>query len=390
MTNAVWLFMQWHNVDVPEAKILVQQVTNGYEKEFQQNVASFVAGKGKDNIKLQTYLKAQGQQIPGNVAWSLRCPRYHPELCEAGKMLYSTVQGLSIPPKRVETPSQGPASTVRPRGHTNASVGSVSDDSSVWSAENTPSPRSSVSSASSHVEDLRPLSLGLEHLLGPSDYISSLPSKGVREAFIDALNVWLMLPDHHAIQLKCIAQTLHNASLMLDDIEDSSPLRRDQPATHMVFGQGQTINSANFLLIKAVDQVRQLEDEQCLQIFLEEMQNLFAGQSCDLYWTRNGKCPSYEKYMEMIRQKTGSLFRLLARLMTRKASALCHRNIALESLTMKLGEYFQIRDDYKNLTETVRGSAPSTLRDVHVTPCSQYPAKKASAKTSTKANSLSH
>lgn len=163
MTNAVWLFMQWHNIDVPGAKILVQQVTNRYEKEFQQNVASFVAGKGKDNIKLQTYLKAQSQQMPGNVAWSLRCPRYHPELCEeASKMIYSTVQGLSIPPKRVKTPFQGPASTVRPRGHTDASVGSVSDDSSVWSAENTPSSRSSVSSASSHIEDLRPLSLGLE------------------------------------------------------------------------------------------------------------------------------------------------------------------------------------------------------------------------------------
>lgn len=73
--------------------------------------------------------------------------------------------------------------------------------------------------------------------------------------------------------------------------------------------------------------------------------------------------------------------------MTQKASALRHRycvqtrssisqccvlitasyrNIALESLTVKLGEYFQIRDDYKNLTETVRDSAPSILRDVHV------------------------
>jgi len=72
----------------------------------------------------------------------------------------------------------------------------------------------------------------------------------------------------------------------------------------MVFGEGQTINSANFLLIKAVDGVRQLEDEQCLQIFLEEMQNLFAGQSFDLYWTRNGKCPSHEGYMEVIRQST--------------------------------------------------------------------------------------
>ncbi|OJJ79377.1 uncharacterized protein ASPGLDRAFT_70108 [Aspergillus glaucus CBS 516.65] len=123
----------------------------------------------------------------------------------------------------------------------------------------------------------------------------------------------------------------------------------------MVLGQGQTINSANFLLIQAVDQVRQLEDEQCLQIYLEKMQNLFTGQSFDLYWTQQGKCPSHEEYMEIIRQKTSGLLRLLARLIIQKASALHHRNIPLESLTIKLGEYFQIRDDYKSLTETYTG-----------------------------------
>lgn len=70
----------------------------------------------------------------------------------------------------------------------------------------------------------------------------------------------------------------------------------------MIFGEGQTINSANFLLVQAVGQVRQLEDQRCLQIFLEEMQNIFIGQSFDLYWTRRGKCPSQDEYMEMIRQ----------------------------------------------------------------------------------------
>lgn len=114
---------------------------------------------------------------------------------------------------------------------------------------------------------------------------------------------------------------------------------------YMVSGQGQTVNLANFLLIKAVDQIRHLDGEKYLQILLEEMQNLFTGQSFDLYWTQNEECPSHEEYMEMIRQsmsfpfliafnisktlytdhfasETGGLFRLLARLMIQKASAL--------------------------------------------------------------------
>lgn len=182
MKNAVWLFMQWCNVDVSEAKRLVQQATNKYDKEFRQNVASFIEGKGKDNFKLQTYLKAQGQQMPGNAAWSLRYPRYHPELCEeTGGILHSTVQGLSIPPKREDVLPQGPTSTVRPRGHTNVSVGSVSDDSSLWSAENTPSSRSSVSSAFSNDDDqcqTRPVSLGLE-VCPPAGYIGTSISANI-------------------------------------------------------------------------------------------------------------------------------------------------------------------------------------------------------------------
>lgn len=48
---------------------------------------TFVTGEGKDNIKLQNYLREWSYSIPGNFAWSLRCPRYHPELCEEGAAL---------------------------------------------------------------------------------------------------------------------------------------------------------------------------------------------------------------------------------------------------------------------------------------------------------------
>ncbi|PIG79159.1 hypothetical protein AARAC_008537 [Aspergillus arachidicola] len=135
------------------------------------------------------WLFKQWNSVPGNIAWSLRCPQYHPELCdEAGCLL----------------------------------------------------------------ED----EAGATGYGGPADYIRSLPSRGVRKAFVDAMNVWLVLPNDVVNRVKSIAETLHNASLMSDDIEDSSPLRPGQPAAHTIFGQGQTTNSANYLLIQAMDQIR--------------------------------------------------------------------------------------------------------------------------------------
>jgi ophiobolin F synthase len=88
----------------------------------------------------------------------------------------------------------------------------------------------------------------------------------------------------------------------LDDIEDSSPLRRGNPATHTVFGPALTINCANYMLIDVMDEVRQLDDPHCMAILVDELRNLFVGQSFDLHWTRQSECPSEEEYLEMVSQ----------------------------------------------------------------------------------------
>ncbi|KAL3474415.1 isoprenoid synthase domain-containing protein [Aspergillus californicus] len=320
-------------------------MTNAYEQQYLHNVAGFATGEGKDNVKLQAYLKAQGYQIPGNVAWSLQCPRYHPQLCDEASVLLErestqASHGHRASMSRTSSPSHS---------ETDSDVSPA-----FWSGSSVSSIRSSVSSAASYHE--KESSTNHINLLGPAEYISSLPSKGVREAFIDGLNVWLVLPDDRVNQLKSITQTLHNASLMLDDIEDSSPLRRGRPATHTIFGPEQTINSANYLLIHAMEKIRQLDDPRCMDIYLEEMRNLFIGQSFDLYWTRQGECPSEEEYLEMVRQKTGGLFRLLTRLMA-QITPVQSRELdpLLASLSDVLGQYFQVRDDYKNLTEDYTG-----------------------------------
>lgn len=144
MTNAVWLFMQWDGLDIQQAKRRVREVTNRYEKEYKQRVAEFVAGEGKDNIKLQSYLKAEGHQIPGNVAWSLRCPRYHPELCtEAARALR---KGNTAMTSEGNTHKSHTSAESRSRSHSDSDLSDASP--TFWSG----SARSSVSSSSSLTE----------------------------------------------------------------------------------------------------------------------------------------------------------------------------------------------------------------------------------------------
>lgn len=46
---------------------------------------------------------------------------------------------------------------------------------------------------------------------------------------------------------------LHNASLLVDDIEDGSKLRRGLPVAHDVFGVPTTLNTANYVYFLALE-----------------------------------------------------------------------------------------------------------------------------------------
>ncbi|KAJ5159723.1 geranylgeranyl pyrophosphate synthase [Penicillium canariense] len=189
-------------------------------------------------------------------------------------------------------------------------------------------------------------------VLEPYRYLTSLPSKGFRDQAIDSLNTWLKVPSTSARTIKNIIKMLHSASLMLDDIEDGSPLRRGKPSTHSIYGTAQTINSATYQYTEATGVAAELSNPACLRIFVEEVQQLYVGQSYDLYWTHHILCPSISEYLKMVDMKTGGLFRLLTRLMIAESpvsDAMSVSDNALNQLSCLIGRFFQIRDDYQNL-----------------------------------------
>lgn len=44
-----------------------------------------------------------------------------------------------------------------------------------------------------------------------------------------------------------LIEYLHTASLIIDDIEDGSILRREKPCSHLVYGLDRSINAANLV-----------------------------------------------------------------------------------------------------------------------------------------------
>lgn len=170
----------------------------------------------------------------------------------------------------------------------------------------------------------------------------------MRRILIESLNKWLEIPKASQETITLIVDLLHNASLMLDDCEDGSELRRGSPASHMIFGQAQTINTATFLFVRAVQKLARLPNARSTAVLTEQLATLFAGQSWDLHWRERLLCPKEDEYLEMVDKKTGGLFALLASLMTLESTSAAHYD--LDALVMMLGRYFHIRDDCINLT----------------------------------------
>lgn len=138
---------------------------------------------------------------------------------------------------------------------------------------------------------------------------------------------------------------LHTASLLVDDVEDSSSLRRGLPVAHNIFGVPQTINSANYIYFLALQELQKLRNPEAIAIFSEELCNLHRGQGMDLFWRDTLTCPTEDDYLEMVGHKTGGLFRLGIKLMQAESSS----PVDCVPLVNLLGLLFQIQDDYRNL-----------------------------------------
>ncbi|KAL8689122.1 MAG: hypothetical protein Q9218_005134 [Villophora microphyllina] len=197
-------------------------------------------------------------------------------------------------------------------------------------------------------------------LLGPYDYVLQQPGKDVRGRFISALNQLLRVPENKLDIIASVVSMLHTSSLLIDDIEDSSTLRRGAPVAHSIFGCAQTINSANYVYVLALEEAFKLGNPAAVHIYGEELLNLHRGQGMELFWRETLRCPSEGEYLEMIRNKTGGLFRLAGRLM--QAESPVESNCV--PLLDLIGVIFQICDDYVNLQDTKYGQTKVTCEDL--------------------------
>ncbi len=157
-----------------------------------------------------------------------------------------------------------------------------------------------------------------------------------------------------------IPEVVHNGTLVIDDIEDSSELRRGKPCSYKIFGLDIAVNSGNAMyylpllpLMEKRDKISAERLRDVYEVYVQEMINLSVGQAMDIAWHRglaNADAISEEDYMQMCAYKTGTLARMAARLAAVLSGA---DGVLVEKLghfAESIGVAFQMQDDVLDLT----------------------------------------
>ncbi|CCE86614.1 Piso0_005114 [Millerozyma farinosa CBS 7064] len=212
------------------------------------------------------------------------------------------------------------------------------------------------------------------NILKPYKYLEAIPSNNnnIRNTLLHGFNeLYFKIKNGEIInKVGEVISILHQSSLLIDDIEDSSDYRRGYETAHRKFGVPLTINCGNLMYFVAIDKALALPSMyrsyineavnteglgyNVSLIISQEMLNLHHGQGLDLYWREMlpplNELPSIEEYLGMIMNKTGGLFRLSVRLLELLSPAFDGDSVI--PLANLLGILYQVRDDYLNIVDS--------------------------------------
>ncbi|PIO02069.1 polyprenyl synthetase [Candidatus Micrarchaeota archaeon CG09_land_8_20_14_0_10_60_16] len=168
-----------------------------------------------------------------------------------------------------------------------------------------------------------------------------------------------------------LPEIVHNGTLMIDDIEDSSELRRGKPCTHKIYGVDVAINAGNAMYYLPLPLFRETKLDpkvlnKAFEIYYREMIRVSFGQAFDIWWHKGKAAKVTEaQYLQMCAYKTGCLARMAAQMGAVLANADEKRVTAVGKYAEALGVGFQIQDDVLNLVGEKFGELKGVGEDIH-------------------------
>jgi geranylgeranyl pyrophosphate synthase len=192
-------------------------------------------------------------------------------------------------------------------------------------------------------------------LLQPVKYYNDLKGKNIRKSICNILGLYLGVDKKDIDNIDEIITVVHNASLVIDDIQDNSTLRRNYECAHIKYGIPLSINAGYLTIFKLLTEINKKNDisDAVKYKMIENIYYTHIGQGMDIYYTQHKIIPTMEEYNTMVHYKTGMLFVTIIDMLMEKTKNVIVKNnyTTLLKCVSDFSLFFQIRDDYINLCD---------------------------------------
>jgi octaprenyl-diphosphate synthase len=148
----------------------------------------------------------------------------------------------------------------------------------------------------------------------------------------------------HHIDMAAVIEFIHTATLLHDDVVDSSELRRNQETANVVWGNEASVLVGDFLYSRAFEMMVDVGNMRIMEILAHATNRIAEGEVLQLL---NTKDPDTDeaRYMEVIVRKTATLFEAGTRLGAVLAESPDDIETAMADYGRHLGIAFQLIDD---------------------------------------------
>ena len=164
------------------------------------------------------------------------------------------------------------------------------------------------------------------------------------------------------LQTAVALELLHSATLMHDDVVDSSPLRRGAPAVHTQWSNKVAVLGGDYLFAESTNIVSSVRNSKIVNIFSQLSRHLSSGELLQLH-ALDTMWITEEQYLRIIDQKTAQLFRACAAVGAESAGCTQRQYTAISEFGRILGICFQIKDDILDYSDADDIGKP-TMNDI--------------------------
>jgi heptaprenyl diphosphate synthase len=147
-----------------------------------------------------------------------------------------------------------------------------------------------------------------------------------------------------------VMEITHLATLYHDDVMDQAAKRRGVDTAHLVWGNNVAILTGDLLFARASNIVSHL-GEDALKLQAKVFEQLVLGQLHETIGPQEGQ-PALDHYVEVLRDKTGSLIALSAQIGALVSGADSSYQEPLKQFGEKVGIAFQLIDDIIDIQST--------------------------------------